>query len=634
MELKVWVEGIQRIVCGVTETTTCQDVVFALAHATGKIGRFTLIERWRNNERLLAPNENPLKILMKWGEYSSDVQFILQRSDQTKKAVPDQAAKNPASSPPPVNESPKKAKSTFDQPMSIEKLATPPMEEQNSTRTAPSENIKTNEHRRSDLIGIVKGIPHATMQNLTKISPPLSPCSSTTGTSITTTSDFADIDYATPKPLQNIAKSPILQFNSADVRNSLDRKTSAFREMVNLNDARTQISHRNNNSTNSSMSENSNLDSTTESYKNGPPISSNGALLPPPYRNPPSPKTNSPLLHQYSSLLIHHQKTDSQSSNTTNSSSKLMDFTSNKTHFMKELSPSPTATMNAQSYGSNRQASPNIHINALSNLQAIVNSATSDKDLLNDNQFQNAQYRELLQLIHLQREKISHQQSDISKFDAEITFLESRERDQIQQLDAITREITKTDQLFRQSTEQLQTLQYVEEENKLVRQQEKTLKSEITLLRSKLANCETELLQCKNKIRLLMDDIQIEQTSLKYEGQRQQFEINLLHEVERIQNEIDMAVRSAESTSKISDSLKNEVTVIETAIAEKKRQLEKLINEMKEVNLQSLTVASTEEIRNLLEGSHRPGSTRRIMGSPRQLETAVPTSKNPHGVWV
>lgn len=38
MELKVWVEGIQRIVCGVTETTTCQDVVYALAHATGQTG--------------------------------------------------------------------------------------------------------------------------------------------------------------------------------------------------------------------------------------------------------------------------------------------------------------------------------------------------------------------------------------------------------------------------------------------------------------------------------------------------------------------------------------------------------------------------------------------------------------------
>lgn len=251
----------------------------------------------------------------------------------------------------------------------------------------------------------VLGVPHTTLQNLTKISPPLSPCSSTTGTSIT--SDFADIDYVASKPLQNVAKSPILQFNSADVRNSLDRKTSAFREMVNLNEI-----HRSNHSTNSSISENNNLDSTTESYKNGPPISSNGALAPPPYRNPPSPKTNSPLLHQYNNLLINHQKTDSQSSGTTNNSNKLIDFTVNKSgHFMKELSPSPTATM----IGSNRQASPNIHINALSNLQAIVNSATSDKDLLNDNQFQNAQYRELLNLIHYQREKISNQEADISK---------------------------------------------------------------------------------------------------------------------------------------------------------------------------------------------------------------------------
>lgn len=33
-------------------------------------------------------------------------------------------------------------------------------------------------------------------------------------------------------------------------------------------------------------------------------------------------------------------------------------------------------------------------------------------------------------------------------------------------------------------------------------------------------------------------------------------------------------------------------------------------------------------------GPHKPGSTRRMIGSPRQLENAVPTSKNPHGVWV
>lgn len=61
--------------------------MFALAHATGKVGRFTLIERWRNNERHLAPNENPMKLLLKWGEYANDVQFILQRSENKQQQV-------------------------------------------------------------------------------------------------------------------------------------------------------------------------------------------------------------------------------------------------------------------------------------------------------------------------------------------------------------------------------------------------------------------------------------------------------------------------------------------------------------------------------------------------------------------
>ncbi|XP_070552089.1 ras association domain-containing protein 8-like [Ptychodera flava] len=80
MELKVWVEGIQRIVCGVNDKTTCQDIVIALAHATGKTGRFSLVEKCRNTERPLPPSENPLRVLSKWGHYASDVQFILRRS--------------------------------------------------------------------------------------------------------------------------------------------------------------------------------------------------------------------------------------------------------------------------------------------------------------------------------------------------------------------------------------------------------------------------------------------------------------------------------------------------------------------------------------------------------------------------
>ncbi|XP_075066567.1 ras association domain-containing protein 8 [Mixophyes fleayi] len=80
MELKVWVDGVQRIVCGVTEATTCQEVVIALAQAIGRTGRYTLIEKWRETERHLAPHENPVISLNKWGQYASDVQLILRRT--------------------------------------------------------------------------------------------------------------------------------------------------------------------------------------------------------------------------------------------------------------------------------------------------------------------------------------------------------------------------------------------------------------------------------------------------------------------------------------------------------------------------------------------------------------------------
>ncbi|GFR98765.1 Ras association domain-containing protein 10 [Elysia marginata] len=81
MELKVWVEGIQRVVCGANYSTTCQDVVLALAHAMGRTGRFTLVERWRDSERPLTPAECPLQALHKWGEYAGEVRFFLIQAD-------------------------------------------------------------------------------------------------------------------------------------------------------------------------------------------------------------------------------------------------------------------------------------------------------------------------------------------------------------------------------------------------------------------------------------------------------------------------------------------------------------------------------------------------------------------------
>lgn len=51
-----------------------------LCFVPGRTGRYTLIEKWRETERHLAPHENPVVSLNKWGQYASDVQLILQRT--------------------------------------------------------------------------------------------------------------------------------------------------------------------------------------------------------------------------------------------------------------------------------------------------------------------------------------------------------------------------------------------------------------------------------------------------------------------------------------------------------------------------------------------------------------------------
>ncbi|XP_053213843.1 ras association domain-containing protein 8-like [Panonychus citri] len=82
MDFRVYLDGAQRIVSGVTLETTCKDIVLCLAQSTQQFGKFILVERWRNNERLLNPNEHPIKLLSQWGDYASDVMFIMKRCDQ------------------------------------------------------------------------------------------------------------------------------------------------------------------------------------------------------------------------------------------------------------------------------------------------------------------------------------------------------------------------------------------------------------------------------------------------------------------------------------------------------------------------------------------------------------------------
>uniref|UniRef100_A0A7N6A4U3 Ras-associating domain-containing protein n=1 Tax=Anabas testudineus TaxID=64144 RepID=A0A7N6A4U3_ANATE len=77
MEVKVFVDGIPRVVCGVTEETTCQEVVIALAQALGQSGRYTLREKFKDFERCMTPSEHLLETLERYGEQAKEVQLTL-----------------------------------------------------------------------------------------------------------------------------------------------------------------------------------------------------------------------------------------------------------------------------------------------------------------------------------------------------------------------------------------------------------------------------------------------------------------------------------------------------------------------------------------------------------------------------
>jgi Ras association domain-containing protein 7/8 len=102
----------------------------------------------------------------------------------------------------------------------------------------------------------------------------------------------------------------------------------------------------------------------------------------------------------------------------------------------------------------------------------------------------------------------------------------------------------------------------------------------------------------------------------------------MLAEVDRLQLQVEQAKHDAEMAAQIGDTLHKEVrcppriggvleryhvvnelllsttqvAVLEATINEKKRQVEKLVADMKEANLQSLAISPPEELKMILDG--------------------------------
>merc|ERR1711981_478881 len=165
---------------------------------------------------------------------------------------------------------------------------------------------------------------------------------------------------------------------------------------------------------------------------------------------------------------------------------------------------------------------------------------------------------------------------------------------------------------------------------------DENIRGEILQLKQRLAGTDLELQRTNTTLRRLGDEMR--NMSLEKTRQREQ---ELVVEIERLQSEIKSLQRSSEDSANISQQLSKDVKDVEDQIRARKAEVEQLIKEMREANMESLAISPPEESKQFLDayvncciGPPKPGSSRKMMGSPRQLENAVPTSKNPHGVWV
>lgn len=152
---------------------------------------------------------------------------------------------------------------------------------------------------------------------------------------------------------KNVTKNIAAEFNSADVRNSLDRKLNTSSGSVSVVQ---RLNMSNENLLDLYNNRNVAMNGYNSNSSSSPVISSNGALnpppyQPPPYRQPPAPR-NSPNQHQQKFMDVNHNK---------------------------------------------------------------IENGIKDVNDLNDVLMQSSQYRDLIQLIKFQRDKITNQQSDLTK---------------------------------------------------------------------------------------------------------------------------------------------------------------------------------------------------------------------------
>ncbi|XP_033751559.1 uncharacterized protein LOC117335578 [Pecten maximus] len=664
MELKVRVDGILRVVCGVTENSTCQDVVIALAHAMGKTGRFTLIEKWRDNERPLLPDECPVKILQKWGEYSTEVQLLLKNSGRQKTEIPP-AGKQKENEKPKINFSAPPRETGIRRSLTFSGahnavpegarprqryLQTGKNLDKHETSSVNSQPIlpRHREVQQNPVYGVgvrLKATHGGEPQ------PNIQPLNSHISVN-------SDLD-----PNVNSDLDPRVQHHSqVKGRNVYPRERTHVNpdphpSLLQKTGPRTrQAQHR---------TEHNRVASPYNSQQTGGSHSNT---------------TNHPFSHQQSSGISNtHGNVKPSIGNHGNNgtSTSILPLVNNNVSRPSAFQPVPQKqrtdsldlTQPAQAIGSlpvyhARPVNSEVEeydldsnfpdILKTSRKEVLIEEYTMPDERQSGDGFigvkeviePDPQVVKMQRLLSQQQERIRMQESQLQMIDTELVSLEDEDRQALDQKHSIGEEITRLQQTYNQNEAevvQLTAVSWVDIIN-TEKTREKTYRSDILLIKGKTDTCIKDLAVNNDRISELDKQITSERQELEECKQEQEREITQIRkDVENVKGEVEKGVETFDTNSKCIEVVEEEIKSLEVKKDSQSKEVDSLEKQIKEVNIQELNSVSNGEksgkngkaVLQALEGrlSPHPGlGGRNYIASP--LSKVLSVSKNPNGVWV
>lgn len=95
VEFSVWVDDHLRTICGLTQETSCWQVIEALCEATCKKEPHLLWEVWRGFGRPINHRENVVSLMRQWGPELATVKFVLKPREKYSTMKKHDLSKNP-----------------------------------------------------------------------------------------------------------------------------------------------------------------------------------------------------------------------------------------------------------------------------------------------------------------------------------------------------------------------------------------------------------------------------------------------------------------------------------------------------------------------------------------------------------